>query len=46
MSKPALPKETITSTSGRPAREAYAFETTGDEKPGKFVITDGLAEFA
>ena len=24
----------------------YAFETAGDEKAGKFVITDGLAEIS
>ncbi len=46
MSKPALPKETITSKFWNIGEGAYAFETAGDEKPGKFVITDGLAEFA
>lgn len=50
LSKPGLPRETITTSAWRKAgtggREVYAFETAGDEKPGKFVITDGLAEFA
>ncbi len=46
LSKPALPNETITSTFWNTGEGVYAFETTADEKPGKFVITDGLAEFA
>lgn len=46
MSKPALPKETITSKFWKTGDGAYAFETAGDEVPGKFVITDGRAEFA
>lgn len=46
MSKPALPKETITSKFWKTGGGVYAFETAGDELPGKFVITDGLAEFA
>ncbi|MFB9778187.1 MaoC/PaaZ C-terminal domain-containing protein [Rhodococcus baikonurensis] len=46
MSKPALPKETITSNIWKTSEGTYVFETAGDEKPGKFVITDGLAEFA
>ncbi|MBJ8344610.1 MaoC/PaaZ C-terminal domain-containing protein [Antrihabitans sp. YC2-6] len=46
MSKPALPKETISSNFWSTGAGRYAFETAGDEKPGKFVITDGLAEFA
>lgn len=45
LSKPALPKETITTSVWR-HDEHYAFETAGDEKPGKYVITDGRAEFA
>ncbi|MBE1496128.1 acyl dehydratase [Amycolatopsis lexingtonensis] len=46
LTKPGLPKETIT-TSVWPAGDgAYAFETAGDERPGKFLITDGRAEFA
>lgn len=49
LSKPALPNETITNTFWRTGRagdrDVIAFETAGDEKPGKFVITDGLAEF-
>lgn len=46
MSKPARPKETITSKFWKTAEGVFAFETAGDETPGKFVITDGLAEFA
>lgn len=56
LSKPALPRETITtsvwqrrgSTEVQPEsrHRNYAFETVGDEKPGKYVITDGMAEFA
>lgn len=50
MSKPARPLETITSSVWRTndvnGRRVYAFETAGDESPGKVVITDGLAEFA
>jgi acyl dehydratase len=46
MSKPALPKETITSKFWKAGDGAYAFETAGDEVPGKFVITDGRAEFS
>jgi len=46
LSKPALPRETITTNIWRTSEGTYAFETAGDEKPGKFVITDGLAEFA
>lgn len=45
LSKAALPKETITTSVWRHG-EHYAFETAGDEKPGKYVITDGRAEFA
>lgn len=46
LSKPALPNETITSRFWKTGQGSYAFETAGDETPGKFVITDGLAEFA
>ncbi|MBT1258547.1 MaoC family dehydratase N-terminal domain-containing protein [Rhodococcus erythropolis] len=46
MSKPALPNETITSKFWNTSEGVYAFETAGDEKAGKYVITDGLAEFA
>lgn len=46
LSKPALPKETITSAFWNTRDGVYAFETAGDANPGKFVITDGLAEFA
>ena len=46
LSKPALPNETITSTFWNTGEGVYAFETTADEKPGKFAITDGLAEFS
>jgi acyl dehydratase len=50
MSKPARPGESIKTSVWRrdhaDGRDAYAFETSGDEKPGKFVLTDGLAEFA
>lgn len=46
MSKPARPNETITSKFWKTGEGVYAFETAGDETPGKFVITDGLAEFA
>lgn len=46
LSKPALPKETITSTFWNTGDGVYAFETAGDASSGKFVITDGLAEFA
>lgn len=45
LSKPALPQETIT-TSVWQSDGGYAFETAGDEQPGKYVITDGRAEFA
>jgi acyl dehydratase len=45
MSKPAFPRETITTSLWRAPDGTYRFETTGDEMPGKFVITDGLAEF-
>lgn len=44
LSKPALPAETITTSVWRQT-DHYAFETAGDEKPGKHVITDGRAEF-
>lgn len=50
LSKPARPNETITTSVWRKAddqdRQVFAFETAGDEQPGKYVITDGLAEFA
>jgi acyl dehydratase len=50
MSKPARPSESISTSAWRhgadDGRDAYVFETTGDEKPGKYVLTDGLAEFA
>ncbi|MCX8564747.1 MaoC/PaaZ C-terminal domain-containing protein [Mycolicibacterium mucogenicum] len=46
LSKPALPKETITTTFWNTGGGTYAFETAGDEKAGKFVITDGLAEIS
>ncbi|GAB5902141.1 MULTISPECIES: MaoC/PaaZ C-terminal domain-containing protein [Mycobacteroides] len=46
LSKPALPKETITTTFWNTGGGSYAFETAGDEKAGKFVITDGLAEIS
>ncbi len=46
LSKPAMPNETVTSTFWNTGEGVYAFETAGDEKPGKFVITDGLAEFS
>ncbi|TSD95988.1 dehydratase [Skermania sp. ID1734] len=50
LTKPARPSETITTTVWRrddvDGRQVYAYETAGDESPGKFVITDGLAEFA
>jgi hypothetical protein len=46
MSKPALPGESIRTSVWSDGRGAYVFETSGDEKPGKFVLTDGLAEFA
>jgi acyl dehydratase len=46
MSKTAFPKETITHRIWRKDDGVYAFETAGDEAPGKFVLTDGLAEFA
>ena len=45
MSKPAFPGETITTSAWRAPDGRYRFETAGDEKPDKFVITDGLAEF-
>jgi acyl dehydratase len=45
MSKPAFPGETITTSAWRAPDGTYRFETAGDEKPDKFVITDGLAEF-
>lgn len=45
MSKPGLPNETISSRIWRKADGSYAFETAGDEKPDKVLITDGLAEF-
>lgn len=45
LSKPGRPKETITSRIWRKKDGVYAYETAGDEKPDKFVITDGLAEF-
>ncbi|MGB8407345.1 MAG: MaoC/PaaZ C-terminal domain-containing protein [Mycobacterium sp.] len=46
LSKPALPKETITTKFWNTGGGSYAFETAGDEKAGKFVITDGLAEIS
>lgn len=50
MSKPARPGESITTRVWRDGsadgRDTYVFHTTGDEKPGKYVLTDGLAEFA
>jgi acyl dehydratase len=45
MSKPAFPNETITTSAWHAPDGTYRFETAGDEKPDKFVITDGLAEF-
>ena len=45
MSKPAFPNETITTSAWQAPDGTYRFETAGDEPPGKFVITDGLAEF-
>jgi acyl dehydratase len=45
MSKPAFPRETITTSAWHAPDGTYRFETTGDETPGKFVITDGLAIF-
>lgn len=45
LTKPGVPKETITSRIWRKNDGVYAYETTGDEKPDKFLITDGLAEF-
>lgn len=44
LSKPALPGETITSAFWQTGDTSYAFETQGDEKPGKTLITDGLVE--
>lgn len=50
LTKPGLPQETITTDVWRKGvtadREVFAYETAGDEQPGKFLITDGLAEFA
>ena len=46
MSKPAFPRETITTSVWHAPDGRYRFETTGDAEPGKFVITDGLAEFS
>ncbi|MFD6199771.1 MaoC/PaaZ C-terminal domain-containing protein [Mycobacteriaceae bacterium NPDC060252] len=49
LSKPARPSETITTRVWRTdvgGRETFAFETAGDEQADKFVITDGVAEFA
>jgi len=49
MSKPARPGEAMTTSVWRTddaEARAYAFESTGDETAGKFLITDGLAEFA
>ncbi|MBB4853402.1 acyl dehydratase [Mycobacteroides chelonae] len=49
LSKPAIPCETITTSAWRSiagGNQIVSFETAGDEEPGKFVITDGLAEFA
>jgi acyl dehydratase len=49
MSKPARPGESISTDvwhTGRVNdRDSYAFQTTGDELPGKYVLTDGLATF-
>jgi acyl dehydratase len=54
MSSPGRPGEAIVTsiwknpdaTGDGTGIRSYAFETTGDEKPGKYVLTDGLAEFA
>ncbi|MFC8386706.1 MaoC/PaaZ C-terminal domain-containing protein [Nocardia sp. NPDC057272] len=50
LTKPARPGETITTSVWRTddvdGRQVFAYETAGDESPGKCVITDGLAEFA
>ncbi|WP_181770915.1 MaoC/PaaZ C-terminal domain-containing protein [Amycolatopsis pittospori] len=46
LTKPGLPKETITTSVWSAGDGAYAFEAAGDENPGKFLITDGRAEFA
>lgn len=49
LTKPGLPREAITTSVWSRGligdREVFAFETAGDEQPGKFLITDGLAEF-
>lgn len=44
LTKPGLPNETITSRVWRTGDGVYAYDTLG-ETPGKFLITDGLAEF-
>ena len=45
VSKPAFPRETITTCAWHAPDGTYRFETTGDDAPGKLVISDGLAEF-
>lgn len=49
LSKPAIPGEIITTRAWQTQskeRHVLSFETAGNEKPGKFVITDGIAEFS
>jgi acyl dehydratase len=49
MSSPGRPGESIVTNIWNPTVDGhriYAFETTGDERPDKYVLTDGLAEFA